>query len=764
MKPSCPIHPCRWLTFILLMGTAAPAVPDGNRLPDWETALERWTENPAEWDATIRAMLADGESARRLGELPWDSLERVGDGAGIHETLRAAAAEKWRRVPDGDLIRIAGDEEDDAVRLRRLRQLAFHAEADGREIAGLAPLISTAERWISDRERLDFFAREVYQTQDYDMKVPADSPLYPLAAFYRARMLAWPVLESGAVYPFPEIRAKYLQPARGLFTLAANAFPGNRVAAMYLGRPIPPGVEYEAPANAPAWAVYQREALERLADIVHWWIDNRMRPNGEYGGGWGDDCEMWRQWVPVLIAFEDPKIVWAQETFSNRLMEQPHLRGGYHNHMTDVEHTAEDLSDALTPMMHLDPSNPAWEARALRLAELMESLWTGINRRGFLQFKSTYFTADDVDSSPARACGTVYHPRAMQPALLYWMRTGDPGLGRLFSAWLDTWADAAAREERGKPAGALPTAVHWPEGHVGGTGENWWQPENYPTPLYDFPSAMYMMTKTLLLAHHMTGAERYLEPIRSMARIRMEFLAGPDPDAPAGSRAWCGARLDNLAETVAKYRFLTGSREFDALLERENAPYARYRMEGDIQPLEEGLKRCAEALRVNFPGFTSEVRYTDRVFRFPALYGPGFIFEEGAAAAAGWIEKGIMAPGVNHLSLLYETATGDPGDIRYFPMNAARWLTPPRDIAALVTESARDRFSARLYHFGTGPRDMGAETLWLAPGEYRFRLYGARSGRVFERKSVEIAGPGARIDFTLPGRTLCGIEIARADR
>jgi len=88
------------------------------------------------------------------------------------------------------------------------------------------------------------------------------------------------------------------------------------------------------------------------------------------------------------------------------------------------------------------------KARALRLADLFEHLWTGVNERGHLQFKSTYFSVDKVDLREDRACDTVYHPRAVQPTLLLWQRTGDARLGRLFSAWMDTWVDAAARGAR----------------------------------------------------------------------------------------------------------------------------------------------------------------------------------------------------------------------------------------------------------------------------------------------------------------------------
>jgi hypothetical protein len=140
-----------------------------------------------------------------------------------------------------------------------------------------------------------------------------------------------------------------------LFSSAQRAFPANRITGMYLGRPLPPEKEYFVPAGAPRWAVAQREGLERLTDIIEWWIEHRLRVGGDYGGGWGDDCELWRSWTPILIGFSHPRIAWAQEPFSRRLLEQPHLVNGYHSERLDVEHGAEDVSDALTPMMFLAP-------------------------------------------------------------------------------------------------------------------------------------------------------------------------------------------------------------------------------------------------------------------------------------------------------------------------------------------------------------------------------------------------------------------------
>lgn len=654
-------------------------------------------------------------------------------------------------VPDPvpELIRRAGNADDDGVRLEILKELQGAPGLERTLKADVDRMIEALKQWITSK-RLPYFGTEVSRSRDFDFGIPVESPLHPLSCIYRGRMLTWVTLESGNIIRNQKRRRQFLDKAVENFQIARDAFPQNRIVRMYLGEPIPCRKQYPAVEGAPQWAVLQRENLERLADVIVWWIDHRMQPDGQYGGGWGDDCEMWRWWVPVLIAFDDPTITAAQARFSHALMSQPHMKAGYTSRMSDVEHTAEDSADAITPMMHLDPDNPLWKRRALRLAELMEKRWTGRNRRGRLQFKSTYFTAERIDASPRRACDTVYHPRAVQPALLYWQRTGDKKLGALFSTWMDTWVEAAARSERGKPAGIIPSAIHWPDGGIGGLGKDWWDPRNHGEPtLYQWPSATGMMCDTLLLCWHMTGKPKYLQPLRSMAQIRLKWLRRrPDGSPAPGTEAWCAARLGFLSATLAKYKLLSGSREFDPLLDRDHHAYRILASGGGRDALVAGLRDSAKALRVNFEGYTSEVRYTDRVLRFPALFGADMMFPHAVPS--------IKTP---NPSLLYSSATGDPGDCGYFPLGAVRWLTPPREIAALVTATGSDHFAAELFHFGNRKRSMAAELYLLSPGRYEFELLQQGASSTGRPTSFSVVGPSARISFELPPRRLCLLRI-----
>ena len=181
----------------------------------------------------------------------------------------------------------------------------------------------------------------------------------------------------------------------------------------------------------------QREQIERLRDIILWWIDHRQRSDGQFGGGWGDDCEMWRWWSSVLLGFDDPKITAAQLKFSKAAVVRPHLKGGFNTEVTDVEHAAEDTTDNLVPLLVLEPNQARWQTWARKLTGFMDSAWTGRNERGQLQFKSFFFSATETAPQPHRALDVIADVGALHPALMIWRKTGS-SLGTQTS-WLSNF-------------------------------------------------------------------------------------------------------------------------------------------------------------------------------------------------------------------------------------------------------------------------------------------------------------------------------------
>lgn len=602
---------------------------------------------------------------------------------------------------------------------------------------------------VEDRPRrylASFIDRKVKpDTYHFPIK-GADPSLLPLMYWYRGRMLLHDMLEHGGIQKIPEIKSAYLKEIQQCLQAAGTAYPDNPIIGMHLGKPIPWQGESEYNGDAPAWANHQRIVLEKLRSILHWWVNERQVEDGQYGGGWGDDVEMWRQWIPILIGMEDPLLLEAQEKLSTGLFATDRMAGGYTNRIYDVEHTAEDSADTITPMMHLKPEDQIWQDRAMRIVELMETIWTGRNDRGFLQFKSTYFSSEEVDPSSERACDTVYHPRVIQPALLLWQRTGNKRIGKLVQEWMDTWVEATAREEKGKPAGIVPSAIHWPDGSIGGTTDDWWRPGNHDNdPLYRWPSAMGMMLNTLLLTYHMTGKKQYLEPIFSMAKIFQEyFFQSYRPASEPGNLQWCAEQMASfLPGILAKYRVLTGDKQFDELILGSGDGYTSFRLKGDRQKLEQEFQEQAGAFAYNFEAFTSEVKWTDRVFRFHPVYLNEII------------DKPIPSYNANRV---FASLTGNIGDALYFPISAVRWRTSAKDFAALVLEAEPSQFRAELFHFGEQSRTLEAELFLLRPGSYQISLKDP-AGMLLKQENINLPSSPFRIQIQLPSKRLCLFEV-----
>jgi hypothetical protein len=268
------------------------------------------------------------------------------------------------------------------------------------------------------------------------------------------------------------------------------------------------------------------------------------------------------------------------------------------------------------------------------------------------------------------------------------------------------------------------------------------------------------MTDAMVVAYVMTKNERYLAPIRSMAALRLRYLKSPRPGSLVpGTEAWCADELrprpnansntGGIVKTVARLKALTGTSEFDELLAKEGAEFVVNPDPAGRRELEAALGESLKALRVNFAGFTSEVRSTDRVMRFAQFFSQDYRFDEYV---------GVTTP--KH-ELLYRMVTGDTNAPR-FPQMAVRWLTPPQDIAAFVTKANLTQFESELFHFGGEPRRISAELRMLEPGRYRVVLT-TKSGSAAEadRTITVEAGRFTRVPITLPPQQACSLRIEK---
>ena len=568
-----------------------------------------------------------------------------------------------------------------------------------------------------------------------------DSPIYPIFCLYRARNIIWRGIQGGE----EQQRLRDYQYARQLLAEAHEMVPENPLIGMYLDQPIPwPGVTPHP--DAPDWANDQRECLEKIRQITHFWIDQRLLPSGTYGGDWNDDVEMWRNWWPVMFAFDDPESVEAQRLLTDAIFAQPHMKDGYSAVMDDVEHSAEDSADTLTPMLFLEPDNPQWRAKALNIARLMRDVWTGENERGQLAFKSIVMNATGVSGGPHNAYDTTLSFRAVQPTLVYWQQTHDPALTPQFTRWFDTWVAATATSENGKPAGVLPSSIHWPSGRPGGPN-HWWLTEGFSS-LYDWPQYVGDALGALLIGYEITGDEKYLQPIISMATLRRDLLRdypGAEPEEfEAGSTKWAAAQMGPLLPgALMSYRVLTGDTQFDEVLKADGNAYTRYLISGDMASIAQSLQTNRHTLSYNRASYTTEVRWTDRVYRYVKSY-------------YSYFSNDLAEPDTR---FVYLTLTGDTTTWPGSRLPAVRWMTPPKDFAALVTHFDKHSFEAQVFHFGDQPREMSALLPRLEPGRYEVSVSGEGLEALVDRQTVNIVDDHKAVELVLPPGCLISIVI-----
>lgn len=626
------------------------------------------------------------------------------------------------------LVAAVNASEDDAQVLRLLARIDRAAAEAGRD--GLAEQARRLRRAV-EIFRDTLLGRPVSGKNRSGMRsildrFPRNSPLFPTAAFYAGRMHFWRGREGGR-------RSEY-QRAEELFKLRAEAVKPGPILRMYLGERIPWSRPEVVPpeCDAPEWARLQYELLNRLLVVIHYWVEDRQQPDGQLGGGWGDDCEILRSWPVAILGADDPVARRGLKRLVDGLWEAEGLEElGFPNRVSDVEHVAEDVSDTQPAMLAYDYGNPKYVERCMKPAGLMRDLWTAVNKRGQRLFRSAWFSATQVREEKPYAVDVFYTARAAKPAIWLAWYGGYPEVKEVLCEWLDTWVDAAKATSRGKPAGVLPPAIGFEDGRIGGYGKSWWDPD-LRWSYYVWPGAIRLMHEALLAAYAVSGERRYLEPIETEADLAMRYGG---EDGPAGSPQWCAARLRGLlGPALAKRRLLTGDKRYDDYLMRHGTHYMRFLLTGDPAHLVSGLEAALSSMRYNLPMVTSEVRYTDRV----------------------WVR--------GH-ELLFSMFTGADGIAHYYPVFSVTWLNTHGRVAACVREAGGKGLVVWAYNFDEEPRRVGMRLWRLAAGSTcRWQLASDRDGdgkaeAVLEQGAMKLRERGQALWLTLPPRRLVLISV-----
>ena len=119
-----------------------------------------------------------------------------------------------------------------------------------------------------------------------------------------------------------------------LLTEAREAFPANPILPQYFGDAWTQsrsdggdgdGGDSGGWEGSWGWVGPQRTAVVGLLSVLRFWCEERQAADGQLGGGWGDDVEVWRNWTPILLGFRDSQI--GENTMTHTDPHCHHHRG-----------------------------------------------------------------------------------------------------------------------------------------------------------------------------------------------------------------------------------------------------------------------------------------------------------------------------------------------------------------------------------------------------------------------------------------------------
>jgi len=620
--------------------------------------------------------------------------------------------------------------QDSLSKLRQIRPVSTavkeRIEVQERLLIALQYLRMWSYSWAQEKTGLNGYKR-YWAAYELCNPVSPEDPLYPLSLLLRMRVSYWNGREGGWKHCY-DLARRHAEELKIWFS-------DNPLVRMYLGESI--GQNYQArpaPADAPRWAVLQREALGRMQKVIHYWVQHRQSENGELGGGWGDDVEILRNWVPLVLAIHDPIARRGAKNIADGVYASGDIENGYSKRIGDVEHAAEPVSDTQPLMMATCFADPQYFERCLQTMHCMRNVWTARDKNDDLHFKSYYYSASQTVDSPPRSADVPLNGRAAKPGIWLMWYSSHPEVKELLTEWSMAWVRAAQKTVRGKPVGIIPGSVSFPEGRIGGYADTWWETKGYD----DLDSMGYTskLYHIMLACWAETGDEQFLQPIFAALQVLRDYRESKNRNPAKGSRLWVGQIHDTrkFFDVIEKWRALSGDDRFDDLLAPRATGQMRYLITGNTDRLEQELQHVIKGLTHNIPMITTEVLFTDRV----------------------------SIPGSEVLASML---TGSLGNPTYYPLHAVTWDGVGDEVAAFVTKSNSQTLQVQLYNFAEGPRQVTMRFWQLEPGTYQMKLVlDNESEKPYWNERFSLSERGFSRTIKLSDRGLYRLNIVQKQR
>lgn len=478
------------------------------------------------------------------------------------------------------------------------------------------------------------------------------------------------------------------------FLLREPGRPEVRALAARVGLCTDPLTPTARPAahGVPRWAALELELLQRCRTLCHYWIEQRELPNGEVGGGLGDDTDFKDDWVNLaLISDDDGTIAAAVRRLADTAWTRDGMDRGFQLWWRDALHAVEEGASLQPHLLHLYPGDPIGIERSMQMCEHLWD-WMGQTPTGKLHFKSWYVGGkgrirEDFRYGEDRPlCGLFL----IMPSQYVWY-SGHPKVAERIVKWCDSWLSYLDEtDEQGQPLG-LPSAVQWQTGEVVG--------ERVDLTLGN--SRVGQMFVPFVCAYRHTGDERYLRlhrlAARGLKRAKSPWVGdwlaqlvslGNDEDRAALKDVVLALAHRQLADVPSVNRDPSSTRT--QLIPQ----YVAWRLTGDKGYLEVALTCALTFLDEQMPALTWALPSTDRIPQ------PRETLDRMVLGGLATLRPGYGPP---------------------YPEHAVSYRGLGECVAALVTSNTPELVRISLFNTGSAARQVTLRFWQITRGRFALR-------------------------------------------
>lgn len=618
--------------------------------------------------------------------------------------------------------------------------------------------------YLKDGDEVAFGSRFALwlATANQGLQLKPEDPQYWQGQFVAGAGI-WQSATQASSFPSSGVTDTYQNPERmqsfdapgGIFRKVIEAYPDFRIARIMLGEKLPVAGDWKPPQGAPAWAVLQYQLLQRVTEVIHYWVNERMDSKGLLGGGLGDDVEALRWWGPAIVLGDDKVTAGGWRRMAETAWNSTGGKG-YSTSMDDVEHSSEPTSDPLPMLALMNYESNLMSETIERLTKTLPAfrdIWTVVTPDGYRMFRGHHLCIDKIQ----REGDVPYNLRAIKPLVWgAWALDGKkPELNDLLVAYAKSWRDATMAEFDGKPKGIVPMMIMLDRKHSRIPDAKDWVAPGYS--VYAYPGACAGKVYELFLAaYEMTGDKSFLEPIEFyLTALRKVKEDDKDPAKyPVASFDWAlRTGIGQFVQAGASCRALTGDKSFDDVLLRFGPPHTTFEIlaanaqspeqfQKAMEPIVDQLKADLAEMNTNPELRTTMVQSTDRIYvrGTPILLATA----TGIAAPAGAL-RGM------------ETV---------WPTYQITWQGTDGQLAAMVVDAGTTKLGSLLYNFADKNLALHPRLWKLEPGSYQMTVSqtdesGFRTVKELEKRLVKIERRGQEIAFELPPKVPAKLELVR---